>query len=75
MNLAETLRKLRGDKSLLYVEKGTGISRVQIMRFEKGRRLPKVTPLKKLAEFFQVPFQDLASLAIDALVERWETEA
>lgn len=67
-HLSQQLRALRGERSLLDIEKGTGISRVQIMRFEKAQRVPNPTNMRQLAEFFGVTYQDLRTLYYEDLL-------
>lgn len=66
-HLSERLRGLRGERSLLDIEKGTGITRVQIMRFEKCIRVPNPKNLRQLAEFFQTTYAELRQLYYDDL--------
>jgi transcriptional regulator with XRE-family HTH domain len=69
LHLSKRLKELRGERSLLDIEKGTGISRVQIMRFEKAQRVPNPTNLRQLAEFFTVPYEELRSLYYEDLFQ------
>jgi transcriptional regulator with XRE-family HTH domain len=59
--LGELLKRLRGDSSLFEVEKATKVSRAQIMRYEKGL-LPEAGTLKKLAEYFEIPYVELRKI-------------
>ena len=69
LHLSKRLKELRGERSLLDIEKGTGISRVQIMRFEKAQRVPNPTNLRQLAEFFNVSYEELRSLYYEDLFQ------
>jgi transcriptional regulator with XRE-family HTH domain len=60
--LAEALRTLRGERALNEVEKQTGVSRGNLSRYEQGQYLPRKDVLKKLAAFYEVPYQDLRTL-------------
>jgi len=66
-HLSAKLRELRGDRSLLDIEKGTGITRVQIMRFEKCIRVPNPKNLRQLADFFQTSYSELRQLYYEDL--------
>ncbi|MEB3286649.1 MAG: helix-turn-helix transcriptional regulator [Vampirovibrionales bacterium] len=69
LHLSRKLRELRGERSLLDIEKGTRISRVQIMRFEKAQRVPNPTNLRQLAEFFNTSYDSLRSLYYEDLFQ------
>ncbi len=73
--LGEKLRALRGDRSLLKIEQGTGISRVQIMRFEKAERVPNPGNMRSLAEFFHVPYSELREAHLEGLYSNPEERA
>ena len=53
---AERLEKLRTEKGMTQeqVAEAAGVSRVSYTRYENGTRLPKASPLLKLAELFDV---------------------
>lgn len=59
--LGNRLRELRGSSSLYDIQKGTGISRTQIMLYERGEQFPSAQSLKKLALFFDIPYEALRS--------------
>jgi transcriptional regulator with XRE-family HTH domain len=63
--LGKRLQELRGEVSLYEVEKQTGVSRINVSRYEKGVFLPTDTVLKKLADFYQVSYADLRILYYD----------
>jgi len=56
--LGDLLKRFRGESSLFEVEKATQVSRAQLMRYEKGL-LPKEATLRKLADYFEVPYIEL----------------
>ncbi len=53
---AERLEKLRSEKGLTQeqVAEAAGVSRVSYTRYENGTRVPKASPLLRLAELFDV---------------------
>jgi transcriptional regulator with XRE-family HTH domain len=55
----DKLKELRGSLTLYDVEKGTGISRAQIMRYESKQALPTPESTEKLANLFEVPYEEL----------------
>jgi len=57
--LAKKLKELRGELSLYEVGKITGINRGDLKRFEDGSLLPKPDSLAKLAEYYEVPYEEL----------------
>lgn len=67
--LGAKLRELRGMLSLMDVERGTGISRIEISRYEQGRYAPSPQNLVKLAAFFEVPYDILRMLYYEDLFE------
>ena len=60
--LASRLRELRGETTLYEVEKKTGVSRINLSRYEKGQHLPTEAVLKKLAKYYDVPYEVLRVL-------------
>lgn len=83
-SLGEKLRELRGDLSLYEVEKGTGISRKELSRYEQGEYAPSPPKIEKLAELYKVSYDDLRVLYYDdffsdprerAIALRWAEEA
>lgn len=65
--LGDRLKELRGALSLVDVEKGTGLSRIGVSRYEQGVNVPEPTNLKKLAEFYEVPYSELRKLYLEDL--------
>lgn len=62
MNLGEHLRDLRGSLSLTEVGQSAGVDHGTLGQIEKGQR--KATPdiLRKLADFYEVPYSELCYL-------------
>lgn len=60
--LGEKLKTLRGSLSLFDVEKGTGISRATIRDYERSKYPPPPESLKKLAEYYEIPYVELRTL-------------
>lgn len=60
--LGERLRELRGELSLMDIARECGLSDVQIMKYEKGQRMPRKETLKKLADLYGVPYSELRKL-------------
>ena len=65
MSLSQRLQELRGNLSLYEIEKGTGIHRKDISRYESGKYQPTRPTLKKLAEYFGVSYEELLFLYFD----------
>jgi transcriptional regulator with XRE-family HTH domain len=63
--LGERLKELRGTRALYDVEKATGITRIEVSRYEKGSYYPSPKNLSKLAEFFGVTYDELRILYYD----------
>lgn len=83
-HLGDRLKELRGELSLVDVEKGTGLSRIGISRYEQGVNIPEPTNLKKLAEFYEVSYKELRKLYLEdfysdpeerKIVFEWANEA
>lgn len=53
------LRELRGDRTLREVEADTGISNSYLSNLEMGRKNPGIKSLSRLAEYYEVPLEDL----------------
>lgn len=60
--LGVRIRELRGSLSLYEVGKGSGVATADLSRYEQGKYLPSITNLKKLAEYFEVPYEELRFL-------------
>ena len=60
--LAAKLRALRANKSLYAIEKESGISRGNLLRYENGMQIPENDSLKRIAAFYQVSFIELKKL-------------
>ncbi len=57
--ISTLLKSLRGDKSLRQVERDTGISNAYLCNIELGLRQPGMKTLTKLAQYHQVPLENL----------------
>jgi transcriptional regulator with XRE-family HTH domain len=57
------LRRLRGSRTLRYVEAETGISNAYLSNLESGAKRPGVKILAKLAAYYSVPLKDLLQAA------------
>ena len=66
--LGQKLKELRGEQSLYEVEKLSGIQRRQLLRYETGQ-MPTLPILHKLADFYQVPYEDLRKLNLDDIFD------
>lgn len=60
--LGDRLKELRGTLSLVDVQKGTGLSRSGVSRYEQGVNVPEPNSLKKLAEYYAVAYKELRKL-------------
>jgi transcriptional regulator with XRE-family HTH domain len=65
--IGDKLKELRGSLSLFDVEKGTGITRTRISEYEKGKYLPTIPTLRKMADFLEVPWKELCFLYLEDL--------
>ncbi|MBY0451253.1 MAG: helix-turn-helix transcriptional regulator [Cyanobacteria bacterium] len=65
--LGDRLKELRGTLSLVDVEKGTGLSRIGVSRYEQGENVPNPPNLKKLADFYEVSYKELRKLCLEDL--------
>ena len=61
--IAEVLRDLRGERTLRYVEHGTGISNTYLSNLEQGLRRPGMKTLRTLSEYYEVPLNELLKVA------------
>ena len=57
--IAKKLKKLRGEKSMREVANAVGISASALGMYETGKRIPRDSIKKKLAEYYQYPLVDL----------------
>jgi transcriptional regulator with XRE-family HTH domain len=60
--LGQRLRELRAGLSLMDIAKEMGMSDVQILNFEKGSQKPRKEILKRLAELYDVSYDELRKL-------------
>ncbi len=60
--LGRKLRELRGDFSLYEIGKATGLSAADIRRYETEEYHPTPANLRKLADYFEVPYKELRIL-------------
>lgn len=67
--LGDKLKELRDTQSLYEVEQSTGIRRNEIRRYELGEYAPSTTTLEKLAEYFEVTYDELRKLYYDDFFE------
>jgi transcriptional regulator with XRE-family HTH domain len=68
--LAEFLREGRGGRPVLSVTRAGGPDRANLMRMEKGERLPSVPTLKWLCEYYGISFEQGLHLLQAARLER-----
>ena len=61
--IGELLRSLRGRRTLRQVEADTGVSNAYLCNLEGGLKRPGIRTLSKLADYYQVPLQDLLQTA------------
>jgi transcriptional regulator with XRE-family HTH domain len=64
--LGNRLKELRAAKSLNQVSQESGIDRGQLRRYEAGR-IPEDALIVKLAEYYQVSYQELKGLSFESL--------
>jgi len=50
--MGETLKRLRGKKTLEYVSKELNISKSSLSKYENGDRIPRDEAKKKLADYY-----------------------
>ncbi len=67
-HLGDMLKKLRANLSLYDIEKGTGLHRYVVSKYETGKNIPSVEQLKILAEFYEYPYQALRKLYFEDLL-------
>jgi transcriptional regulator with XRE-family HTH domain len=65
--LGDRLKELRGNLSLLDVEKGSGIPRFTVSRYESGENVPSSSKIRQLADFYEVPYPELRKLFYEEL--------
>lgn len=68
--LGERLQELRGDRAAFYVEQETGISRANLLRYERDEVCPNRETLRKLSDFYEVPYADLRLLSLIGFLSR-----
>ena len=61
--IGELLRSLRGGRTLRQVEVDTGVSNAYLCNLEGGLKRPGIRTLSKLANYYQVPLQELLQTA------------
>jgi transcriptional regulator with XRE-family HTH domain len=57
--LGQQLKALRGSLSLFDVEKGTGIHRYSISRYEAGSHIPSPEQLRQLADYYGTTYTEV----------------
>jgi transcriptional regulator with XRE-family HTH domain len=60
--LGTRLRELRGELSLHEVGKGSNVAAADIRKYETGQYYPTKPTLKKLCDYFEVPYGELRFL-------------
>ena len=65
--LSIKLRSLRDNVPLNQIEIATGIGRRLLKWYEDGEKVPGNQNLRKLSEFYRVPFSDLKELLLSDL--------
>ena len=61
--IGELLRSLREGRTLRQVEADTGVSNAYLCNLEGGLKRPGIKTLAKLADYYQVPLQNLLQTA------------
>jgi transcriptional regulator with XRE-family HTH domain len=61
--IGQLLRNLRGDRTLREVEQGANIPNSYLSNVENGAKRPGVKTLSKLANYFQVPLEELLQVS------------
>ena len=61
--IGQLLRNLRGNRTLREVEQGANIPNSYLSNVENGAKRPGVKTLSKLANYFQVPLEELLQVA------------
>lgn len=70
--LGEKLKVLRGSTSLPELERSIGIARSLLSRYERGTRTPSPSTLKKIADYYKLPYKELRFIYYDDLLEEVE---
>lgn len=65
--LGDKLRQLRGESTLQTVATALDVNTSVISKYERGERVPVPAMLKRLAEFYGVPYDELNDLACDEM--------
>lgn len=73
--LQERLKELRGTLSYFDVEKGTGINRGQLRQYEIGELQPTPMMLRKLAEYYDISYEELRFLWLEDFFSEPEERA
>ena len=58
-NLAINLRKLRGDRSQEAIARDIGVSTSAYVKYENGQRIPRMSILFRIANYFNVDIDTL----------------
>lgn len=61
--IGELLRSLRGDRTLREVEREAGIPNSYLSNVESGGKRPGLKTLSRLADYYQVPLEELLEVA------------
>lgn len=81
MNIGDKIRELRESKGLLQSELAVilGVSDKAVSSWENGNRTPRMGPIEKLANYFQVPksyfFDDEANKPYSSYTQDFERHA
>ena len=66
--LGNHLKELRGSLSLLDAERGSGVPRFTISRYESGENIPSPDKLRQLAEFYEVSYSAIRKFFYEDLL-------
>jgi len=76
-NFGERLKRMRIEKGFTQVQLGklSGISNVQIARYEKSKTKPTATAIKKLSDTLQIKYEELAGVFFSSKLDLNELDA
>lgn len=64
-NLGKRLKELRGSLSFYEVGKAMGMTHGNLSKYEQGDVLPSRATIRKLADYYEVPYQELFELYLE----------
>ncbi|MEB3288209.1 MAG: helix-turn-helix transcriptional regulator [Vampirovibrionales bacterium] len=64
-SLGNRLKELRGTFSFYEIGKAIGMTHGNLSKYEQGKVLPSRSTLKKLADYFEVSYQELFQLYLE----------